>query len=89
MLNVISNALSVGLIIVCWWQAHQHVLREGKLRRIIAASYGMTAIAITSASLGRIFNYGQTHSLLWIKLTLLITLALVSIRMHITDRGER
>lgn len=86
MMAVFSNTLSVALIIVCWWQAHQHVLRCGRLRRLIAASYGLTAITISSAALGRVLDFGQSHSLIWIKLSLLITLTLVAIRMRLTEK---
>lgn len=81
-----DNILSILLVLVCWWLAHQNSAGREPFGRTIASGYSMVALAVLSNMLFRNFDvlsFVLPVSLLFSKAVLVFTLAAVAVRLSI------
>lgn len=83
-LLVADNIVSFGLVIVCWWLAHQNSGGREPFKRSIATGYSLLAMTVLASLL--IHNVGELNWLVpWVELTaraiLTVTLGAVAARL--------
>ena len=85
-LLLISNALSIPLILVCWWLAHQNASGREPFGRSIATGYSVLALAALANMMFRGVEqlaFALPVSLVISKAVLVATLGLVAVRLSI------
>lgn len=81
-----DNILSVLLVLVCWWLAHQNSAGREPFGRTIASGYSLLALAVLANMLFRnldLLNFVLPMSLLFSKAVLVFTLSAVAVRLSI------
>lgn len=81
-----DNILSVLLVMVCWWLAHQNASGRESFGRTIASGYSTLALAVLANMLFRNLDalaFVLPVSLLFSKAVLVFTLAAVAARLTI------
>lgn len=81
-----DNILSVLLVLVCWWLAHQNSAGREPFGRTIASGYSLLAVTVLANIAFRnqdLLNFLLPVSVLFSKAVLVSTLLVVAVRLSI------